>query len=166
LAAYTTTGYLPYYIIKKGYFNTDNFHKWLVEDLLSHCNLYSEPNSVIVLDNASFYCDEIIANTIRAKDCLVRYLFSYSPEYSPIELSFSVLKAWIRRRFHDLWPFFKGFFGDFLLMCVRKSRCDRFAEAHFRYSDTGDYIFNGDMEKFERELRAFKHGSGEGELEI
>jgi hypothetical protein len=51
-------------------------------------------------------------------------------------------------------------------MCVRRSRCDRFAEAHFRHSDAGGYIFNGDMEKFERELRAFGHESSEGELEI
>jgi transposase len=137
-----------------------------VEDLLLHCNLYPGPNSIIILDNASSYCNEIIANAIRAKGYLVRYLSPYSPECSPIELSFSVLKAWVRRRFHDLWPSFKGSFGDFLLMCVRRNRCDRFAEAHFRHSDTEGYIFNGDMKKFERELRAFRHKSSEGELEI
>jgi transposase len=157
---------LPCYTTKEGYFNTDSFHQWLVEDLLPHCNPYPGPNSIIVLDNASSYCNEVIANAIRAKGYLVRYLPPYSPEYSPIELSFSVLKAWVRRRFHDLWPSFEGSFGDFLLMCVRRSRCDRFAEAHFRHSGAGGYIFNGDMEKFERELRAFGHESSEGELEI
>jgi transposase len=119
-----------------------------------------------MLDNANFYCDEIIVNTIRAKDCLVRYLPPYSPEYSFIELSFSVLKAWIRRRFHDLWPFFKGSFSDFLLIYIRESRYDRFVEAHFRYSGIRSYIFNEDMEKFKRELRAFRYKNGEGELEI
>ena len=34
LAAYTTGGYLPCYTIKEGYFNTDSFYRWLVDELL------------------------------------------------------------------------------------------------------------------------------------
>jgi transposase len=153
-------------VVREGYFNTEAFYQWLVEDLLPLCNLFPGPNSVIIFNNASSHYNPIIAEVIHARDCLVRYLFSYSPDYSPIELSFSVLKAWIRRRFQELWPPFKRSFGDFLLMCVTRSRCDRFAEAHFRHSGSERYIFEGDIEKFERELRAFERRSGEGDLVV
>jgi transposase len=128
LAAYATTGYFPCYAVREGYYNVEAFHTWLVEELLPLCNPFPGPNSVIILDNASSHCNPIIAEAIHARGCLVRYLPPYSPDYSPIELSFSVLKAWVRRRFQELWPSFQGSFGDFLLMCVARSRCDRFAE--------------------------------------
>jgi transposase len=157
---------LPCYVVREGYYNVEAFHTWLVEEFLLFCNPFSGLNSVIILDNANSHYNPIIAETIHARGCLVRYLPLYSPDFSPIELSFSVLKAWVRRRFQELWPFFQGSFGDFLLMCVIRSRCDRFAEAHYRHSGNRGYIFEGDMEKFERELRAFERGSGEGEIEF
>ena len=166
LAAYATTGYLPCYVTKEGYFNTETFLQWLEKELLPHCNAYPGINSVIVPDNASAHCDQRIANAIRAKDYLVRFLPLYSPEYSPIELTFNILKAWVRRRFQDLWPSFEGSFDNFLLMCVRRSRCDRFTETYFRHSGAGGYIFRGDIKKFERGLRVFERDSGEGEIEI
>jgi transposase len=95
-----------------------------------------------------------------------QYLPPYSPDYSPIELSFSVLKAWVRRRFQELWSFFQGSFGDFLLMYVAKNHYNRFAEAYYRHSDNREYIFEKDIKKFERELRAFERENGEGEIKF
>src|SRR6266498_2490098 len=66
LAAYATTGYLPYYIMKKDYFNTEIFLQWLKKEFLSYCNVYLGTNSVIVFDNVSAYYDQRIANVIRA----------------------------------------------------------------------------------------------------
>ena len=43
-------------------------------------------------------------------------------------------------------------------MAVRESRCDRFAEAHFRHSGNGAYVFEGDMECLNARLRAFESG--------
>jgi transposase len=166
LAAYSTTGYLPCVVVREGYFNTEAFVQWVTEDLLPHCNAYPGPNSVIIMDNASSHCNPAVEEAILAKGCQVRYLPPYSPDLNPIELSWSVLKAWVRRHFHELWPTFEGSFGDFLLMCVARSRCDRFAEAHFRHSGNRGYIFVGDIEKFERRLRVFERGSGEGEMEF
>jgi hypothetical protein len=123
---------LPCYAVKEGYYNVEAFYTWLVEEFLPLCNPFPGPNSVIILDNASSHCNPIIAEAIHAKGCLVRYLFPYSSDYYPIELSFSILKAWVRRRFQELWPSFQGSFGDFLLICMVKSRCDRFAETHYR----------------------------------
>jgi transposase len=137
-----------------------------VDRLLPQCNPYPLPNSVIIMDNASSHCDPIIAEAVHAKGCLIRYLPPYSPDFSPIELSFSVLKAWVRRRFQELWIRGEGSFGDFLLIAIRQSRCDRFTENHFRHSGNGGYIFEGDMEAFDRELRDFARGRGNDELDL
>lgn len=161
LAGYTTEGYLPCYSIREGYFNADSFHDWIVDDLLPCCNAYPGRNSVIIMDNAQQHCDPRIADAIREKGCLVRYLPPYSPDFNPIELSFSVLKSWVRRRFHDLWPTFDGSFGNWLKTAIEQSRCDRFAAAHFRHSGNGGYVFAGDMEKLDQELRAFEQGLAE-----
>jgi hypothetical protein len=93
LAAYTTEGYLPCYSIKEDYFNTESFYRWLVDKLLPFYRPYPGPNSVIILNNASSYCDLKIADVIRARGYLVRYLLLYSPQFNSIELSFSILKA-------------------------------------------------------------------------
>jgi hypothetical protein len=102
LAAYTPEGYLPGWVIREGYQNGESFLEWLVNGLLPRCQPYPGPNSVIIMDNASAHCDQEIADAIRARGCLVRYLPPYSPDYNPIELTFSVLKSWIRRRFHEI----------------------------------------------------------------
>ena len=62
------------------------------------------------------------------------------------------MKAWIRRHFNEYWPTFEGNFGQFIQWAVQKSRCDRFAVEHFRYS-AGGYIFEGDLEAFEIQLQ-------------
>ena len=72
-----------------------------------------------------------------------------------------MLKAWVRRRFHKLWPRFEGLFGDFLIIAVQLSRCDRFAVAHFRHSGPGGYVFEEDIEAFYKQLRAFEQGRRE-----
>lgn len=74
LAAYATTGYLPCYAVKEGYYNVEAFHTWLVEEFLPLSNPFPGPNRVIILDNASSHCNPIIAEAIHARGCLVRYL--------------------------------------------------------------------------------------------
>ncbi len=79
----------------------------------------------------------------------MRYLPPYSPDYNPIELTFSVLKAWVRRHFDETWPHFEGTFGDFLHYAVERSGCDRYPRQHFKHSG---YIFEADIRALEREL--------------
>jgi transposase len=121
-----------------------------MNDFLSYCNKYPTSNSVIIIDNASIHCDLSIADAIRIQEYLIRYLPPYSSNYNPIKLSFSILKSWIRRRFYKIWPFFENSFGDFLIECVINNRCNRFGEAHFRHNNNRNYIFNGDLETFDR----------------
>ena len=99
LPIYTTTGYLPYTGIKKGYYSKEDILDWLIDRLLPLYNEYPRERSIIVLDNVSVHVDPRIIEAIQAKGCLVKYLLLYSPDYNPIEVIFSVLKAWMRRHF-------------------------------------------------------------------
>ena len=100
--AYTVLGYLRCYVVKEGYFNLEIFLEWLEERLLFLYNSYPGPNSVIVLDNVGVYISLAVEIAIRRRDYLIQYLLLYSPDYSPIELFFSILKVWVRRYFHDI----------------------------------------------------------------
>ena len=53
-----------------------------------------------------------IEEAIRAADYLIRYLPPYSPDYNPIELSFSILKSWIKRNYYSIYPTCSNF-GEF-----------------------------------------------------
>ena len=151
LPAYTINRYLPYTAIRKGYFNTDAFLAWVMHDLLPLWNPYPGPCSMICLDNASSYIDPHIQQAIEDKGLLIRYLPPYSLDYSPIELTFSVLKSWVRPHFIQLRAEFKGNFGGFLQYAISHSGCDRFAVEHFRHSP-GGYQFEGDYKAVQREL--------------
>jgi transposase len=108
------------------------------------------------MDNASIHCHSFIADVIRIREYLIRYLPSYFSDYNPIEFSFNILKLWIRRRFYEIWPSFEDSFGDFLIKYVINSRYDRFEEAHFRYNNNEDYIFAGDFETFDRQFKMYE----------
>ncbi len=104
------------------------------------------------MNNVSIHCNARIEKLIISHGCEIRYLSSYSPDFNPIELSFSVLKAWVRRHFQEIRPSFDGSFGEFLHYAVARSRCDRFPKQHFKHS-AGDYIFEADIKALERELK-------------
>ena len=103
------------------------------------------------MDNASIHCNPRIKEVIRQYGCEVRYLPPYSLDFNPIDLSFSVLKACVRRHFHEIWPNFEGSFGHFLRYAVGRSRCDRFPKEYFRCS-AGGYIFEVDVLELEMSL--------------
>ena len=151
LPAYTTAGYLPCTGIKKGYYSKEDILDWLIDRLLPLCNEYPGERSIIVLDNVSVHVDPRIIEAIQAKGCLVKYLPPYSPDYNPIEVTFSVLKAWMRRHFEAFRHVFQDDFEGFLRHAIENSGCDRFAVEHFRHSAAG-YIFDGEIEAFERGL--------------
>jgi transposase len=121
-----------------------------MKNFLLYCNEYPKPNNVIIIDNASIYYYLSIADVIRAREYFIRYLFPYSPDFNFIEFIFKILKIWIRRRFYEIWLIYEGSFGDFLLIAIMNSHCDRFNEAHFRHNNNGNYVFEGDIEAFVR----------------
>ena len=61
-------------------------------------------------------------------------------QYSPIELTFSVLKAWLRRHLKVLRPIFAGDFGGLLRHAIEASKCDQYTVEHFKHA-AGGYLF-------------------------
>jgi transposase len=55
------------------------------------------PGQVIVLDNATAHHGGRVEELLAARGCRVWYLPPYSPDFSPIELAFSKVKACLRR---------------------------------------------------------------------
>lgn len=134
LPAYTTHGYLPCTGIKKGYFNHEEFVAWIKERLLPTLKThYGNKPMVVILDNVNIHTNSDVSRIIEDAGHVVRYLPPYSPDYNSIELTFAVLKAYIKRNLvwtranHEI-------FGYFLAEAVRNSRCDRFAIKHFKYA--------------------------------
>ena len=60
-------------------------------------NPFSGKNSVIIMDNAIIYYDEILVELIKKTSNKVVYLLPYSPDFNLIETTFSILKAWFKR---------------------------------------------------------------------
>ena len=55
-----------------------------------------EPGEVVVMDNLSSHHRASIRTLIEARECTLLYLSPYSPDFNPIEMMFSKLKALIR----------------------------------------------------------------------
>ena len=151
LPAYTLEGYLPCTGIKKGFYNSDQFYTWIIDELLPHCNAYPAANSVIIMDNLNVHLGARIREAIEAHGCLLRFLPPYSPDFNPIELTFSLLKAWMRRHYRLVWPLFNNDFEAFLAFAIETSECDKKAWQHFKFS-AGGYVFEGDYEALMADL--------------
>jgi transposase len=111
LPAMCLDGYLAYDIYQGGY-TSEMFERFLQYDVLPQCNPYPQPRSIIIMDNASIHRGWRVQELCLAAGVHLEYLPPYSPDYNPIEQSFKVLKAWIRKH---IWmaETFKNF-GQFL----------------------------------------------------
>ena len=152
LLAYNTAGYLLCIEIKKDYYSKKDILDWLIDWLLFLCNEYSGKRNIIVLNNVSVHVDPRIIEVIQIKGCLIKHLPPYSPDYNLIELTFSVLKTWMRRHFKAFRHVFQNDFKGYLKHVIDVNDCDRFAVEHFKHSIAG-YIFDDEIEAFERDLK-------------
>ena len=55
------------------------------------------PGQIVLLDNLSAHHAAAVRDLIEDRDCQVLYLPPYSPDFSPIELAFAKLKAFLRQ---------------------------------------------------------------------
>ena len=55
------------------------------------------PGQIVVMDNLNVHKHESVRAAIRQSGCRLVYLPSYSPDFNPIELAFSKIKAHLRR---------------------------------------------------------------------
>jgi transposase len=58
---------------------------------------YPEKHSVIVLDNARIHHNSDWIDMVKCAGGHVEFLPPYSPDFNPIELAFSAIKAYLRR---------------------------------------------------------------------
>jgi transposase len=80
---------------------------------------------VVILDNVLIYTNAKVTEVLERAGYVVRYLLLCSPDYNLIELTFAVLKAWIRRNYIYMRSRFPiGGFGEFLAAAIHESGCD------------------------------------------
>lgn len=132
LPAYTQNGVIHTQIFQ-GSTDGEVFEDF-VKELLPLCGRWPEPNSVLVMDNASFHQSASIKNLCDEAGVILHFLSPYSPDLNPIEELFSQLKAFIRRHWRKQAPNFEDF-GDFLRWALGNVGSDvKSAEGHFRNS--------------------------------
>ena len=76
-----------------GTINTNIFTAWLIQDLVPKL----PPNSIVVMDNASFHKSTLIKEVIHQAGHTLEYLPPYSPDLNPIEHKWAQVKS-IRRK--------------------------------------------------------------------
>ena len=152
LPAYTTEGYLPCTAIRRGYFDGEAFYQWIVNELLPCCNPFPHPRSVLILDNVNSHLNQRVREAVEQKGMLIRFLPPYSPDYSPIELTFGLLKRWMECHWKEPKYVFMNDFGDFMEHAIKASGCDKRVMAHFRQSGAG-FTFANNYVRFQRELK-------------
>lgn len=91
LAALTAAGIGPS-LAFEGALNAPVFAQWVREHLVPTLR----PGQVVILDNLSVHKTPVARQAIEAAGCQLRFLPAYSPDFNPIELIFSRLKAHLR----------------------------------------------------------------------
>src|ERR1700740_1269138 len=92
LAATTFDGWLPCSVLKKGYYNKDQVYQFITEFLIPCLKeTYGDAGRLIIRDNVQIHCDKAVRNALKKAGYMFQYLPPYSPDFNPIELSFSVI---------------------------------------------------------------------------
>ena len=121
LPALTVNGYLDW-IIYQGSVTTDLYIDFVRTKVLPHYFPFvsGRERSVLVMDNAKIHHHPELLWLCDEAGIRVEFLPPYSPDLNPIETSFAILKAWIRRN-SDLAAAYASSqtFGDFLQLAVQ-----------------------------------------------
>lgn len=81
---------------------TGNNFRRFVQGLLLRMNKWPLPNSVLVIDNALIHRVDGIREMVQEHGARLVYLPAYSPDFNPIELAFSSIKAWLRANWNRI----------------------------------------------------------------
>jgi transposase len=156
LPAIDIDGYLPCVGIKEGYYSREDLLEWIETRLLpAIAAKYGPRPKVIVLDNCSTHISDAVIRLIQDAGHIIKFLPPYSPDFNPIELTFSVLKAWIRRHYWRMRDAYENY-AEFLDIAIRVSACNRFTVKQFRHSAKGHYLIRDEWERLRARTRAFQ----------
>ena len=98
LPALSVDGFLPgLECVIEGSVTAHVFESWLRTYLLPAMNAYPAPRSVLVMDNCSTHRRDEVKALCAEHGVLPLWLPPYSPDYNPIELTFHLLKQWMKR---------------------------------------------------------------------
>ncbi|ETW78214.1 hypothetical protein HETIRDRAFT_326088, partial [Heterobasidion irregulare TC 32-1] len=101
LPAITLNGIVAREIVD-GLVTTKQFCDFLRYYVIPLTNPYPGPRSCIVLDNCSIHHSEEVRKIIEDEaECKMIFLPSYSPDYNPIKLAFSAIKAYLCCHYED-----------------------------------------------------------------
>lgn len=99
LPALSLDGVLHVKVVENA-FNMVTFNEF-IDELLEKMQAYDPvthpKNSVLIMDNCRIHKDPEMVARVLEKGIRIEYLSPYSPDYNPIELCFSGMKAWFRR---------------------------------------------------------------------
>ena len=81
--------------LAEGYVNGERFEGFIKDSLLPILQLFncSNPNSIVVMDNATIHHVAGVADLILQTGALLRFLPPYSPDLNPTEQVFSKVKT-------------------------------------------------------------------------
>jgi hypothetical protein len=96
LPAYTIEGYIAWTVVH-GSIDSHTYMEFLSTQVLPRCSAFPGPRSVIVQDKAAIHRSAAIRELCDSFDVILAFLPPYSPDYNPIEESFSALKSWMKR---------------------------------------------------------------------
>lgn len=96
LPAYTVDGYITWRIVH-GSITSVEYTNFFRTQLLPRCNPYPGRNSVIIQDNASIHRSEELRRLCEEAGVKLAFLPPYSPDFNPIEETFSALKSWMKK---------------------------------------------------------------------
>ncbi len=112
LPAYTMDGYIAWEVHHGSI--TKDILDFMRTQVLPQCTPEGEgPRSIVVMDNARIHQSAELDELCSEFGVLLVKLPPYSPDYNPIETSFAVLKAWIKRnnQLLEYYPEERGGFG-------------------------------------------------------
>ena len=114
-------------MVLDGPINGDWFEAYVARVLLPTLR----PGDTVVMDNLSSHKRASIKEMIEAKGAMLRFLPPYSPDFNPIEMAFSKLKALLRkaaeRTVEGLWTAI----GRFVEVFTPQERANYFAAAGY-----------------------------------
>lgn len=87
--------------VKEGSFNGEDFLTFVVQEVLPQTEEWPGPRSVLVLDNCATHHSQALREIVEAANRKLVFLPPYSPDFNPIEESFSCVKAYLRRHYRD-----------------------------------------------------------------
>ena len=85
--------------VRRGSVNGDVFYDFLRGELFPKMQPFPGPNSVAIMDNCSVHHVQEVKELAKQLGIVILYLPPYSPDYNPIEETFSYVKTYLRR--HD-----------------------------------------------------------------